>query len=51
MVVNMNEQEKKMLTYILDKLVEFIGITLGVAVGFIIASGFVARQIAHALGG
>ena len=47
----MNEQEKNMLMYILDKLVEFVVITVGVAVGFIIASGFVAKQIAHALGG
>jgi len=46
-----NEREKKVLMYILDKIIEFVVITSAVAVGFIIASGFVAKQIAQALGG
>lgn len=46
-----DEKEKKILIYILDKIVEFVIITSAVAIGFIIASGFVAKQIAQALGG
>lgn len=46
-----SEKEKKVLMYILDKIIEFVIITSAVAIGFIIASGFVAKQIAQALGG
>ncbi|WP_167887356.1 hypothetical protein [Thermococcus sp. MV5] len=51
MVIRMDEKEKKILMYVLDKLVDFVIITSAVAVGFIIASGFVAKQIAQAFGG
>ena len=46
-----HEKEKKILMYVLDKIIEFVIITSAVAIGFIIASGFIARQIAQALGG
>ncbi|EHR79749.1 hypothetical protein OCC_02194 [Thermococcus litoralis DSM 5473] len=49
--MELSEKEKKVLVYILDKIIEFVIITSAVAVGFIIASGFVAKQIAQALGG
>lgn len=49
--MELSEKEKKVLVYILDKIIEFVIITSAVAVGFIIASGFVAKQISQALGG
>ncbi len=49
--IDMEERNKKLLLYLLDKLVDFAVITAAVTVGVIIAVGFIARHMSHALGG
>ncbi|WP_175058943.1 hypothetical protein [Thermococcus sp. 2319x1] len=49
--MELSDREKRIVVYILEKIIEFVVITSAVAIGFIIASGFIAEQIAQALGG
>jgi len=49
--MTMEEKHRKILLYLLDKLVDFAVITAAVTVGVIIAVGFIARHMSHALGG